>query len=118
MAKILIVDDSFFIRNRLAAQLGREGYETAMASDGAEAVSAYRMVKPDIVLLDVTMPRKSGLEALFEIRKADPDAKIIMLTALDQPTIAAEAIRLGAKDFLAKPVDHDRLVQAIRRALK
>ncbi len=118
MTKVLIVDDSFFIRNRLAGQLSKQGFETVLAGDGVEAVSTFRLIKPDIVLMDVTMPRKSGLEALAEIRQIDPRARVIVLTALDQPAVATEAIRLGAKDFLAKPVDNTILLASMERALK
>jgi two-component system chemotaxis response regulator CheY len=117
MTKILIVDDSFFMRNRLAGQLTKQGYETVLAGDGVEAVSTYRLIKPDVVLMDVTMPRKSGLEALSEIRQFDPLARIIVLTALDQAAVATEAIRLGAKDFLAKPVDFQTLLGTLNRVL-
>ena len=118
MTKILIVDDSFFMRNRVAGQLTRQGYETVLAGDGVEAVSIYRLTKPDVVLMDVTMPRKSGLQALSEIRQLDPDAKVIVLTALDQAAVATEAIRLGAKDFLAKPVENQKLLATLAKVLK
>jgi two-component system chemotaxis response regulator CheY len=118
MAKVLIVDDSFFIRNRLANWLAQQGHETNLAGDGVEAVSVYRQARPDVVLMDVTMPRKNGLQAMAEIRQFDPQAKVIVLTALDQPAVASEAIQLGAEDFLAKPLDYERLFKSLRKVLR
>jgi two-component system chemotaxis response regulator CheY len=77
----------------------------------------YRSEKPDIALMDVTMPHKDGLEALSEIRELDPQAKVVMLTALDQQTVMVQAMRLGAKDFLTKPVVPDRLVATLEKVL-
>ena len=115
MTKVLIVDDSMFMRNRLVKLLGENGYETAIASDGVAAVRVYGETKPDVVLMDITMPRKDGLEALQEIRQIDPLAKVIMLTALDQPLLAGRAILLGAKDFLTKPVRPNRLLATLQK---
>ncbi len=118
MAKVMITDDSLFMRNKLARLLAKHNYETIQAGDGVEAVRLYRETKPDVVLMDITMPRKNGLEALADILKFDPRARVIMLTALDQKSVAATAILTGAKDFLAKPVRPDRLLQALEKALR
>ena len=92
MAKVMVVDDSLFMRNHIAKLLGNQGYETVMAEDGEQAVTGYRRDCPDVVLMDITMPRKDGLEALLEIRQLDPQAKVIMLTALDQRLAATRAL--------------------------
>ena len=118
MVKILIVDDSLFMRNRIANTLEENGYETVKASDGVAAIESYRQERPDVVLMDITMPRKDGLEALVEIRQIDPTAKVIMLTALDQPLAAGRAIRHGAKDFLTKPVRPRELLRALTKVLR
>jgi chemotaxis receptor (MCP) glutamine deamidase CheD/CheY-like chemotaxis protein len=118
MAQVMITDDSLFMRNKLARLLARHDYETIQASDGVEAVRLYREARPDVVLMDITMPRKNGLEALADILKFDPRARVIMLTALDQKSVAATAILTGAKDFLAKPVRPERLLLALEKALR
>lgn len=117
MAKIMIVDDSLFMRNLLSKLLAKNGYETILAENGKIAVNSYRRDRPDAVLMDITMPQKDGLEALTEIREFDSKAKVIMLTALDQELAATRAIHLGAKDFLVKPVPPNRVLTALKRAL-
>ena len=117
MTRVLIVDDSLFMRNRLVKLLAENGYETAVAGDGIDAIRVYGETKPDVVLMDITMPRKDGLEALQEIRKLDPLAKVIMLTALDQPLLAGQAVLLGAKDFMTKPVRPGQLLAALSKVL-
>ena len=118
MTKILIVDDSLFMRNHLSKLLGKNGYETILAENGKVAVDTYRRSRPDAVLMDITMPQKDGLQALTEIRELDSKARVIMLTALDQELAATRAIHLGAKDFLVKPVPPNRVITALQRALK
>lgn len=118
MPKVMITDDSYFIRKKLSKLLAEQGYDIVMAENGAEAVRIYRKSKPDVVLMDITMPRKNGLEALSDILKFDPRARVIMLTALDQKSVAATAILTGAKDFLAKPVRPERLLLALEKALR
>ena len=87
------------------------------AEDGEEAVSVYQSARPDVALMDVVMPKKDGLEALAEIRQLDPLAKVIMLTALNQQSVAVKAVQLGAKDFLIKPIVPDLLVTALQKVL-
>jgi two-component system chemotaxis response regulator CheY len=118
MSKVMIVDDSLFVRKHLTKLLTNFGYETIMASDGEEAVHAYRQSSPDVVLMDITMPRKDGLRALAEIRQFDPRAKVVMLTALDQQAVATQAIQIGAKDFLVKPVPPNRLIMTLQKLLR
>jgi two-component system chemotaxis response regulator CheY len=118
MAKIMIVDDSLFMRNHLNKLLTKNGYDTISAENGEQALSNYRQDRPDAVLMDIMMPRKDGLEALSEIRQIDPQARVIMLTALDQEVAVTRAIHLGAKDFLVKPTSPDRLLDALQRTLR
>jgi two-component system, chemotaxis family, chemotaxis protein CheY len=118
MQKVMIVDDSAFMQNRLVKMLESKGYATTTASDGYEAVRLYRQDTPDAVLMDVTMPGRNGLEALDEICEMDSEARVIMLTALNQELIVAQALRIGAKDFLTKPVSPDRLFRTLERVLE
>ena len=117
MPKVMIVDDSLFMRNRLTKLLAKHEFETVTACDGVEAVTVYREARPDVVLMDITMPRMDGLEALAEIRQLDLASKVIMLTALDQPQLASQAILAGAKDFMIKPLQLGQLMMTLRKVL-
>ena len=118
MSIVMVVDDNRFMRKRISQVLTENGYETVMAEDGEHAVQVYRSVRPDATLLDVTMPKKDGIEALTEIRQLDPAAKVIMLTALNQQSVMVQAVQLGAKDFLTKPVVPERLMAALQKVLR
>jgi two-component system chemotaxis response regulator CheY len=118
MTKVMIADDSLFMRNHLTKLLARSGYETIMAENGEQAVRNYRRYRPDVVLLGITMPRKDGLQALTEIREFDAKATVIMLTAVDQELAVTRAIHLGARDFLVKPVPPNRLLAVLQQALR
>lgn len=118
MITVMVVDDSIFMRNRLSELLTRNGYDTVLAEDGEQAVLNYRRTRPDVVLMDVTMPRKDGLQALTEIRQLDAGAKVIMLTTVDQELVLTRAIHLGARDFLVKPIPPARLIATLRGALQ
>jgi two-component system chemotaxis response regulator CheY len=118
MPKVLIVDDSLFMRDHLAKLLGEHGYDTVQAENGLEAVKIYRASRPDAVLMDITMPEMNGMDALVEIRQLDRRAKVIMLTALDQQLVAARAVHMGAKEFLVKPVLPTRLLLALQQVLR
>ena len=118
MSKVMIVDDSLFMRNHLSKLLTQHGYETIMAEDGEEAVKIYRSSRPDAVLMDITMPKMNGMDALVEIRQFDPAACVIMVTALDQQLVAARAVHMGAKDFLVKPVLPAKVLSALQKALR
>ena len=118
MPKVMVVDDSLFMRNHLAKLLTEHGYEVVPAENGEEAVKTYRSARPDVVLMDVTMPQVNGLSALVEIRQFDRQAKVIMLTAMDERLLASHAIQMGAKDFLMKPVSLDKLLMALQKALE
>ena len=118
MPKVLIVDDSLFMRDHLTKLLGAHGYDTVQAENGLEAVKTYRASRPDAVLMDITMPEMNGMDALVEIRQLDSRAKVIMLTALDQQLVVARAVHMGAKEFLVKPVPPTRLLLALQKVLR
>ena len=117
MAKILVVDDAEFLRVRITKMLTGNGHEVVEADNGAKAVARYRENRPDAVLMDVTMPEMDGLAALKEIRSGDPNARVVMLTALGQESVVLEAIKSGARDFVVKPFEPDRVLAALKRAL-
>jgi two-component system chemotaxis response regulator CheY len=117
MAKILVVDDAEFLRVRITKMLTGNGHEVVEADNGAKAVVKYRENRPDAVLMDVTMPEMDGLAALKEIRSGDPNARVVMLTALGQESVVLEAIKSGARDFVVKPFEPDRVLAALKRAL-
>src|SRR5829696_4199283 len=110
MAKILIVDDAGFIRRWCRTALAEGGYDVVEATNGAEGVRVYREARPDAVLLDVTMPVMDGLTALQEIRRVDPNARVIMLTSEGQMDTVVQSRRLGARDFIVKPCESSRLL--------
>ena len=118
MTKILVVDDTQFMRQRISKLLHEHGYQTIEAKDGEDAVRIYNRQQPDAVLMDITMPKKDGLSALIEIRESDPEAIVIMLTAIGQQTIALEAIQAGASDFLVKPYSPDQVIDSLQKALE
>ncbi len=115
MAKILVVDDSAFVRMRNVALLKELGHETVEAGDGRQAVEVFRQEQPDAVLLDITMPNLDGLGALREILTLDPGARVAMVTAMGQQAMVMEAIKAGARDFVVKPFDPDRVKTALQR---
>jgi two-component system, chemotaxis family, chemotaxis protein CheY len=117
MPKILIVDDAEFLRLRISKMLIGDGFEVFEAENGLKAIEAYQANLPDLVLMDVTMPDMDGLTALKHIRKLDTKAKVIMLTALGQESVVLEAIKSGARDFVVKPFERDRVMNAIRKIL-
>lgn len=117
MRKIMVVDDAQFMRVRISKLLTGHGYEVVEAENGNQAVQVYQVAKPDAVLMDVTMPEKDGLEALTEIRGFDPRAKVIMLTALGQESMVVQAVQAGARDYVVKPFDPDRIMTALQKVL-
>ncbi len=117
MSMIMIVDDAKFIRMRVSKFLAKQGYTITEAGDGDEAVQNYRQLRPDLVLMDITMPGKDGLTALAEIRNFDPQARVIMFTALGQQALVLEAMQTGAKDFLVKPFDPEQMIKTLQKAL-
>lgn len=118
MPKVLIVDDAAFMRMMLKDILVKNGYEIAgEVSNGAEAVAAYKESRPDIVTMDIAMPEMDGITAVKEIKKIDPNAKIVMVSAMGQQALVIEAIKAGALDFIVKPFQPDRVLQALEKAL-
>jgi two-component system, chemotaxis family, chemotaxis protein CheY len=117
MAKILVVGDAAFMRMRATKLLTEAGHEVIEAENGRMAVELYARERPDCVLMDITMPEMDGLEALEEIRKQDPSARIAMCTAMGQQPIVLDAIKRGARDFVIKPFQPDRVLAAVAKLL-
>ena len=118
MARVLVVDDALFMRKMLSDALSKGGHEVVgEAGDGGEAVDRYRELTPDLTTLDITMPEKDGLQALREIMALDPAARVIMCSALGQESKVIESIKAGAKDFVVKPFQADRVLDAVSKAL-
>lgn len=119
MAKnILICDDAAFMRMMIKDILSKNGYEIAgEAENGVKAVEKYREVKPDLVMMDITMPEMDGIQALKKIKEEDPSATVIMCSAMGQQAMVIESIQSGAKDFIVKPFDKDRVLEAVKKAV-
>ncbi len=119
MAKsILICDDAAFMRMMIKDILTKSGYEIAgEAENGAKAVEKYNETKPDLVLMDITMPEKDGIQALKEIKAGDPSAAVIMCSAMGQQAMVIEAIQSGAKDFIVKPFQAERVLEAVKKVV-
>ena len=114
MAKILVVDDAAFMRKVIKDTLSKAGYtDLHEAVDGAHAVEQFNALKPDLVLMDITMPNMDGLEALKAIRAADSNANVVMCSAMGQETMVIDAIRSGAKDFIVKPFKGERVLKTV-----
>ena len=115
MAKILVVDDSAFMRKILINTLKKEGYtEIIEGENGIEAVDKYKAEKPALVLLDVVMEKKEGIDALKEIVAADPAAKVVMVTAVGQEQMVQEAMASGAKGYIVKPFDAAKVIETVK----
>ena len=118
MARILVVDDAKFMRMTLSNILTKADHDViGEGENGEEAIRLYRELKPDLVTMDITMPVLSGLDAVKEIKKEDPTAKVIMCSAMGQQKMVVEAIEAGAKDFIVKPFDESRVIDAVSRVL-
>ena len=118
MARVLVVDDAAFMRKVVSDALASGGHEVVgEAGNGDEAVMRYQELSPELVTLDITMPQKDGLEALGEIISIDPGARVLMCSALGQESKVIESIQKGAKDFVVKPFQPDRVLDAIGKAL-
>jgi two-component system chemotaxis response regulator CheY len=116
--RILVVDDAAIIRLMLTKILVSEGYEVAgEAGNGAEAVQKYEELKPDLVTMDITMPDMDGIQAVKEIKKNDPNAKIVMCSAMGQKMMVLEAIEAGAASFIVKPFDEQKVKEVLKRTL-
>jgi two-component system chemotaxis response regulator CheY len=118
MARVLVVDDAAFMRKVVSDALASGGHEViGQAGNGSEAVTQFSALRPDLTTLDITMPEKDGLQALSEIMSLDPNARVLMCSALGQESKVIESIKLGAKDFVVKPFQADRLLDAVGKAL-
>ena len=115
---ILIVDDAAFMRMMIKDVLTKNGFEICgEAENGARAVEKYRELNPDLVIMDITMPEVDGIQAVREIKKINSGAKIIMCSAMGQQAMVIEAIQAGAKDFIVKPFQAERIIEAVRKVL-
>lgn len=119
MAKrILICDDAAFMRMMIKDILTKNGYEVAAeAENGIKAVEKYNETKPDLVMMDITMPEMDGIQALKKIKEADGSANIIMCSAMGQQAMVIESIQSGARDFIVKPFNQDRVLEAVKKAV-
>ena len=119
MAKsILICDDAAFMRMMIKDILLKNGYEIAgEAENGMKAVEKYKEVKPDLVMMDITMPEMDGIQALKKIKEVDPGAVVVMCSAMGQQAMVIESIQAGAKDFIVKPFDKDRVLEAVKKVI-
>jgi two-component system chemotaxis response regulator CheY len=118
MTKILVVDDAAFMRSMLKRILEDEGYEVQEATDGDVAIKKYTETKYDLVTMDIVMPKVDGVTAVKEIIRIDPEARIIMITALAHKTLVLRALRAGARDFIVKPFDSAAVIEAVKNTLK
>ncbi len=118
MAKILVVDDAAFMRMMIKDILSKNGYEVVgEAENGSKAVEKFQELRPDLTTMDITMPEMDGITAVKEIKKLDPAAKVIMCSAMGQQAMVIEAIQSGARDFIVKPFQPDRVLEAVRKAI-
>ena len=117
--KILLVDDAAFMRMMIKDILVKNGYTVCgEAVDGVDAIDKYNALQPDLVIMDITMPNMNGLEALKEIKKATPAAKVVMCSAMGQESYVVDAIKSGAADFIVKPFQADRIISTVQKVLK
>ena len=115
---MLVCDDAIFMRTMISDILTQAGFEVVgEAESGSQAVEKYHALKPDLVTMDIVMPDMGGIEAVREICKTDPDAKILMCSAMGQQALVVEAIQAGAKDFVVKPFQPSRVLEAVQRVL-
>lgn len=118
-AKVLIVDDALFMRKMLTDILNKNGYDVVgEASDGAEAYQKYKELQPDVVTMDITMPGTTGIEGTQKIVSEFPNAKIVMCSAMGQETMVIDAIKAGAKNFIVKPFQPDKVLEVLQQVLK
>jgi two-component system, chemotaxis family, chemotaxis protein CheY len=116
--RVLLVDDASFMRMMLKNILVGAGYEVAgEAENGLKAVEIYPSIKPDLVIMDIIMPEMGGIEAVREIVKADPQARILMCSSMGQQSLVVEAIQAGAKDFIIKPFQPSNVLEAVKKTL-
>jgi two-component system chemotaxis response regulator CheY len=117
--RVLVADDAAFMRQMIREIIEPEGFEVVgEASDGVEVVAAFRRLEPDLVMMDIVMPKCSGIDAVREIVGLDPGARIVMCSALGQETLVMEALQAGAKDFIVKPFKPDAVVGTLRKVVE
>lgn len=117
--KILIVDDAAFMRMMIKDILTKNGYNVVgEAENGAKAIEKYKELNPDLVIMDITMPEIDGIQAVKAMKKLDENANIIMCSAMGQQAMVIESIQAGAKDFIVKPFQADRVIEAVRKVLQ
>jgi len=115
---VLICDDAVFMRTMISDILEESGYEiVGQAETGVQAIERYKSLRPDLVTMDIVMPDMGGIDAVREITKFDPDAKVLMCSAMGQQALVVEAIQAGAKDFVVKPFQPSRVLEAVQRVL-
>lgn len=119
MARILVVDDAAFMRMMIKDILSKNGHEViGEAGDGLQGVERYQELQPDLVTMDITMPEVDGIEALKRIQAIDASARVIVCSAMGQQSMVIDAIQSGAKDFIVKPFQADRVIEAVEKALR
>jgi len=116
--RVLVCDDAIFMRTMISDILSGAGYDVVgEAETGVQAIDRYKELKPDLVTMDIVMPDMGGIDAVREIVKGDPNAKILMCSAMGQQALVVEAIQAGAKDFVVKPFQPSRVLEAVQRVL-
>ena len=116
--RVLVCDDAIFMRTMISDILSGAGYDVVgEAETGVQAIERYGQLKPDLVTMDIVMPDMGGIDAVREIVKGDPNAKILMCSAMGQQALVVEAIQAGAKDFVVKPFQPSRVLEAVQRVL-
>lgn len=119
MAKVMICDDAAFMRMMIKDILVKNGYNIAgEAENGVKAVEKYQETKPDLVLMDITMPEMDGIQALKKIKAIDANASVVMCSAMGQQEMVIESIQSGARDFIVKPFQPDRVIEAVKKAVE
>ena len=118
MASVLIVDDAAFMRMMIKDILVKNGYNVVgEAENGLRAIEKYKELSPDLVIMDITMPDMDGIQAVRQIKKINADAKIIMCSAMGQQAMVIESIQAGARDFIVKPFQAERVIEAVKKVL-
>lgn len=115
---VLVVDDAAFMRMMVKDVLVKNGYDVVgEAENGQKAIEKYKELKPELVIMDITMPEVNGIQAVKEIKSFDPEAKVIMCSAMGQQAMVIESIQAGARDFIVKPFQADRVIEAVKKVI-
>lgn len=116
--KVLVVDDAAFMRMMIKEILSKNGYDViGEAENGTRAIEKYKELTPDLVIMDITMPEMDGIEAVKEIKKVNQDSTIIMCSAMGQQAMVIESIQAGARDFIVKPFQAERVIEAVKKVI-